>query len=359
MISSVGSSLIGRSFSLGSPAGVCSVFAWKLGMQLINTQTEKEKTVVKVAHIAASAVFCVTALGMIAFAWTVSPWMTTAAFLGTNCLLKFFQTKTAELFVGRLAKAEDSLAKEMIKMSSSRRTLHWQALPLAQKETFVARYSEGNDVLSKKVKQVFAKIIYQTPATTPSSITSKIFCWFTSTRFSDPVDWLSHDEIANSLRKPGQFLPTDISAIASAKYFHATNCDRVEKILKSGEIQVCGDQYKKGAFVSALHPEWRFGEVAFGFKRTIEYNSLQENCRRDDEGCWMGFSKPIPVTPDTLSCFVVTQRAQQQALQLRAYLATTVFHQIPVIVIDPEQRILLRNRGLGIPVEWVNNVPEF
>lgn len=88
-------------------------------------------------------------------------------------------------------------------------------------------------------------------------------------------------------------------------YYHATQIEGLEGILKSGQVEVRHQKQFKGAFVSTC-PELMYGRYVLVFRRNIERLSHLHH-RSKAESVWAGFKGAIPVNKFTLAKVIVNR----------------------------------------------------
>lgn len=349
-----------------SAAGICfaSIHVPNLlGIYSAHQRVRVESTAAKVALFASGIIVFTTYLATLCLMAVLQPEVFAATCI-VNFLLKRFEIVDRiyriynKLFdpnytlfrnINPTHKDRD-VVEQLVNSTVEARKKFWNSLEFPQKENFVARYSTGTDEQSAKIRRVFTDIVYQ--AATKGPLTNT------------PLAWRTDAEIEELSPKTPSLSPEERVTLISAKYFHATKTAIVAKILDTRKILVMHEQQYKGAFVSALKPEWQYGEVVFGFKRNIEYTSKYETSLRDDQGCWHGFASPISVTSDTLSCLIIKnisrygirkspETIEHEKQKWRDLLTKKGFPDVPVICISRYESEALLSRPIGVPAEWV------
>jgi len=116
--------------------------------------------------------------------------------------------------------------------------------------------------------------------------------YFTSFQ-SLPLHWPSQAELAAK------------SKYAPAFYYHVTNLQNLETILKTGEVLALQALYF-GAFVGVGKWHFKYGDYALAFNKSIERLSPLSTNQISFEA---GFLKNIPVNPETLNHIVLLDGA--------------------------------------------------
>ncbi len=139
-------------------------------------------------------------------------------------------------------------------------------------------------------------------------------------------------------------------------YFHATSFERACGILKSSSIKRFDRSYFLGAFVST-RPEFSLGDIVLAFNRSIEKVGEVLNSDFVSGRYWVGFSKSIPVTSESLEYIAVKADllAHEPIESLAKQLSAAAGREIPVFPLEPIIEIVEKRaiqEGIFVPDEW-------
>ncbi len=155
------------------------------------------------------------------------------------------------------------------------------------------------------------------------------------------VEWVNPNEVSSSFKR--------------AMYFHGTSTlENLKGILQSGKVEVNDGVVARGAFVS-VNPEIDYGPCWIAFNRSIErvgelrngFTPIQSDGTRvgDFNVYWAGFSKAIPVIPETAEFILIEKEENRSTVEalsnLKVYIRQEYQDKYPV-----------EERELHVPAEW-------